>query len=203
MIFLSDKQFISEGKTRTCYAHPEDKNLCIKVMKPSHEGAQFLKKEIKYYKKIQKRNKKYSLSFFAKYHGTIETNLGIGYLYDLVRDQNGKVSLPLKHYIETRSINEFPNNLAKTALSDIKQKMVEYKVFGYDVYHENLLCRLKDKKEIELVLIDGIGISFQPTTIRSHLAFLVNYSDFLARTRVETLFRSLSGILDALEKDSK
>jgi len=66
-----------------------------------------------------------------------------------------------------------------------------------------LTVQPQDQNEIELVLIDGIGISFQPTTIRSHLAFLVNYSDFLARTRVETVFRPLSGLLDALEKDSK
>ena len=202
MIFIDENQYISEGKTRKCYSHPNDKNLCIKIMKPLHVEGQVLKKEIKYHNKIQRKNKKYSLTFFAKYHGKIETNLGVGYLYDLIRDQSGKVSLPIKHYIETRSINKFPNNLAKAALKDIMQKMVKYKVFGYDVYHNNLLCRLKGKNKIELVLVDGIGINSKSTSIKSYFSFLVNYSNFIARKRVETVFR-VSGLLDALEKDSE
>lgn len=204
MLFIDENQYISEGKTRKCYLHPNDKNLCIKIMKPLHTGVKFLNKEIKYYNKIQKRNKKYSLSFFAKYHGKIETNLGVGYLYDLIRDKNGKVSLPIKYYIETRSINKFPNNHAEAALKDIMQKMVKHKVFGYDVYHNNLLCRLKGKNKIELVLIDGLGITSQSTsvrTIKSYFSFLVNYSDYLARKRVNAVFRS-SGILNALEKNA-
>ena len=71
-----------------------------------------------------------------------------------------------------------------------------YKVFGYDVYHENLLCKLKSQKEIELVLIDGLGITIQSNTIKSQLAFLVNYSDYLAKKRIEKIFHQLSNILD-------
>lgn len=200
MIFLSDKQYISEGKTRQCYIHPENNKLCIKVMKPMHKNAKFLKKEINYYKKIQNRNKKHFLTFFAKYHGTVETNMGIGYLYSLVKDYDGKISLPLKHYLETRLISEFPNNLSKNALTDLKNQMVKYRVFGYDVYHNNLLCKLKSKNDIELVLVDGMGINFESIRIRSHFAFLVNHSEFLARKRVEKVFLPLSKILNRSEK---
>jgi len=200
MIFLSDKQIISHGKTRKCYVHPDNNKLCIKVMKPLHKNAKFLRKEIIYYKKIQNRNKKYSLTFFASYHGTVETNMGIGYLYSLIKDYDGKISLPLKHYLETKLISEFPNKLSKAALTDLKQKMVKYRVFGYDVYHDNLLCKLKGKHDIELVLVDGLGIHHKPMRFRSHFAFLINHFEFLARARVEKLFIPLSKILSASGK---
>ena len=99
MIFIDKENYISEGKTRICYEHPDNKDLCIKVMKPAHKDAEFLIKEIQYYKKIQEKNKNYALTFFANYYGTIDTNLGLGYLFDLIRDHNGKISLPLKSYL--------------------------------------------------------------------------------------------------------
>jgi hypothetical protein len=201
MIFIDQKKFISQGKTRVCYEHPNNTNLCIKIMKLEHENAEFLKKEIRYYKKIQKKNKNYALTFFANYYGTIETNLGTGYLYDLIRDHNGKISLPLKSYLKQKNISDFPNNHAKNALENIKKKMIHYKVFGYDVYHENLLCKIKNQTEIELVLVDGLGITSQSDTIKSRLAFLVNYSDYLAKIRVEKVFRQLSNILDQANKN--
>ena len=200
MIFISEQQYISKGKTRKCYIHPKNKNLCIKVMKPLNKNLEFLKTEINYYKKIQRRNSKHNLTFFAHYHGTIETNLGIGYLYDLIRDHDGKISLPLKNYIETNTIHDFPNNLSIDALSDLKDKMVKYKVFGYDVYHYNLLCRIINENEIELVLVDGLGIKVKSSSIRSRFAFLVDYSESIARTRVESLFLPLSKILSDSEK---
>ena len=129
-------------------------------MKPMHKNSKFLIKEINYYKKIQNRNKKHLLTFFAKYHGTVETNMGIGYLYSLIKDYDGKISLPLKHYIETRLISEFPNNLSQAALTDLKQKMFKYRVFGYDVYNENMREPIKEifykfrKKIIEISLED-------------------------------------------------
>ena len=81
-------------------------------------------------------------------------------------------------------------------------KMVKYRVFGYDVYHHNLLCRLVNNNEIELVLIDGLGIKVKSSSIRSRFAFLVDYSEFIARTRVESLFLPLSKILSDSEKNT-
>jgi len=182
--------------------HPQNRNLCIKVIKASCENTNFLEDEIKYYRKIQERNKNYTLTFFSHYRGTIETNLGIGYLYDIIRDHDGKISLSLKSYIETRAIKEFPNSLSKVALSSLMDKMVKYRVFGYDVYHHNLLCRLVNNNEIELVLIDGLGIKVKSSSIRSRFAFLVDYSEFIARTRVESLFLPLSKILSDSEKNT-
>ena len=200
MIIITEKEFFSEGKSRKCYIHPQNRNLCIKVIKASCENTNFLEDEIKYYRKIQERNKNYTLTFFSHYRGTIETNLGIGYLYDIIRDHDGKISLSLKSYIETRAIKEFPNSLSKVALSNLMDKMVKYRVFGYDVYHHNLLCRLVNNNEIELVLVDGLGIKVKSSSIRSRFAFLVDYSESIARTRVESLFLPLSKILSDSEK---
>lgn len=184
MINLTEKYYISEGGTRKCYAHPTDKNLCIKILHQSTaQHTDFMHKEIKYYNKIQNKNKKYSLDFYAKYHGMVETNLGIGYLYDLIRNEDKSISLPLKYYITTKQ-NQLSDDVIDIAIGNLKQKMIKYKIMGSDLEAHNILCRLTGNNCLDLVIIDGIG----------HRDFipLADFFDFFAKKKVDRKMHSLS-----------
>ncbi|PHO16786.1 hypothetical protein CPU12_13860, partial [Malaciobacter molluscorum LMG 25693] len=84
MILLNNIEAIGKGTNRLCFIHPQDENKCIKITY-SNDFSESLK-EIKYYKFLQKKN--ISWKFLVKYYGSVETSLGKGEIFDLVRDYN-------------------------------------------------------------------------------------------------------------------
>ena len=98
MIVLSGADYIGEGDIRTCYEHPQNKSLCIKVPKP-HVTREYTYKEILYFLKLQKRNTtKFNYPFYSDYQGEVETNFGLGQVFDLVRDEHtGAISKTLEY----------------------------------------------------------------------------------------------------------
>lgn len=157
MIEIKEEHYIAEGLARKCYVHPEDSNLCIKIGKPEVE-VDHLYKEIKYYHKIKNKNvSKFDYPFYAQYHGEIETNLGTGFVYDLIRDENSKsISLTLRHYLEMKA-SPFEDEVFVKALNRLKNQMIQHKVFVGDLRARNLCCKILKDNTIQLIVIDGIG----------------------------------------------
>ena len=155
MITLQNKHFINEGFFQKCYVHPDNDKLCLKIVKDSNPNDPRVIREIKYYHKIQRRNK--SMPYLAKYHGQIKTNLGEAYVFDLIRDETtNNVSLTMYDYLfmENSSItdNQFLNELER-----LKKIMIKQKVIVRDLTGKNVCCRILKNNSFELIIIDGIG----------------------------------------------
>ena len=189
MIELSEKHYISEGLARVCYRHPENSNYCIKIGKPEVE-IEHLYKEINYFKKLKNKNRsKFDYQFYADYHGEIETNLGTGFIYDLIKDEiTNEVSLTLRHYLEMQPSPISDEDLV-LALGRLKNEMIRHKVFVGDLRARNLCCKKLKNNIIELIVIDGIGH-------RDFFPF-ADYSTYFARKKVERRF--LKSNLHSLE----
>lgn len=157
MIVLSEKDYMAEGLARKCYFHPKNDGLCIKIGKPEIEKSH-LYKEINYYKKISNKDaSKFDYPFYAMYHGTVDTNLGEGFVYDLVRDElTNEVSKTLRHYMIKK--NElFRDAVLNQALQRLKSQMIDHKVFASDLKPRNICCKILKDNSIEFVIVDGIG----------------------------------------------
>jgi hypothetical protein len=156
MIQLYSKHYIGEGEMRFCYEHPRDKSLCIKIPRLETTKA-YTNKELLYFKKLSKRNKaKYRYDFYSDFYNEVETNLGLGQVFDLVRDEaNGEISRTLEFFI-MNSIAVSDKQLEK-ALVLLKQQMIKHSVFTRDLRARNVCCKLNKDNSIELVIIDGIG----------------------------------------------
>ncbi|WP_323789678.1 YrbL family protein [Psychroserpens sp.] len=157
MVVLKDEHYMAEGLARKCYFHPKSDNLCIKIGKPGVDEAH-LYKEIKYYKKIKNKDfSEFDYPFFAAYHGRIETNLGEGFVYDLVRDQTtNTVSKTLRHYMIMKD-PLFSDDVLDQALLRLQSQMIKHKVFASDFKPRNICCKLLKDNSIEMVIVDGIG----------------------------------------------
>lgn len=156
MIQLADKHYIGEGDIRICYEHPTDKKLCIKIPRPETTRV-YTEKELLYFKKLSKRNKsKYLYPFYSDFHKEENTNLGLGQIFDLVRDEaTGKISKTLEYYLIEEHIIE--DDKLENALKILKQQMTKYRVFTRDLRARNICCKIKNDASIELIIIDGIG----------------------------------------------
>lgn len=157
MVVLSEKDYMAEGLARKCYFHPENDKLCIKIGKPDVEQSH-LYKEINYYKKLNKRDSsKYENEFYARYHGTVETNLGEGFVYDLVRDEiTNEVSKTLRHYMIKKN-KLFSDEVLDEALQRLKSQMIIHKVFASDLKPRNICCKILKDNSVVFVIVDGIG----------------------------------------------
>lgn len=181
LIELTDNLYMAEGLARTCYFHPERQDLCIKIGKPEVEDAH-LYKEINYYKKLnQKDQSKYDYPFYAMYHGTIQTNLGEGFVYDLVRDETtNEVSKTLRHYM-IKANQVFSDEVLDEALQRLKLQMIKHKVFASDFKPRNICCKCLKDGSIEMVIVDGIG---------HRDAFpIADWFDYFAKRKIERRFK--------------
>lgn len=151
-IFLNDALFLGEGNARKCYIHPKDNNLCIKILfdKTPKRGP---KREVKYYKKLQKRN--ISWKMLAKYLYTVQTNLGKGDVFELVRDFDGEISKSMRYYLSLN--NENINKQTIQLLEDLRQYLINEKILFTDLNPTNILLKKINKTAYTLVVIDGIG----------------------------------------------
>ena len=183
MVVLNDEHYMAQGLARKCYFYPDNDALCIKIGLPDVDESH-ITKEIDYYKKIQNKDvAKFDYPFYSLYHETIETNVGEGFVYDLVRDEKTqKVSKTLLDYIVMKDC-PIEDSIFDSALHRLKEQMIKHKVFASDLRPRNICCKILKDDSIELIIIDGIG----------HRDFLplADWFGYFARRKVVRRFESI------------
>ena len=193
MIILSDEYYMAEGLVRKCYYHPHDPNLCIKIGKKGVDKY-VLYKEIEYFHRIKNKDiSKFDYPFYAKYFGEVETNMGVGFVYELIKDKESqKTSLTLRDYLEMEN-SPFSDAILSESLNRMKEQMIKHKIFVSDLRARNLCCKILEDNSVELIIIDGLGH-------RDFFPF-ADYFSYFARKKVERRFvKSAFATLDEQRK---
>ena len=189
MIDLSGSTPFAEGGNRKCFIHPAQSDRCLKVIHPG-----LLEKIIKnkpWYKKFRSKNsfddnlreqeayKQKALiannpkvwKHLAKWHGMVETSLGMASETELIKN-NEKVAETLESYL-------FANGLTdeiKLAINQFHKWLRENLILTKNLIPHNLVIK-KENGEIIIKIIDGLGSqAFIP---------LPNHSNFFAKRYVE------------------
>jgi hypothetical protein len=152
LLVLNDHHYIGQGAHRTCYCHPKDNSLCIKI--PFEQSSQIkpLERELAYYKRLDKRDINWSM--LSRMLGQVETNKGSGHIYTVVRDDDNEVSKNLLHYLK-------PENLPLhfTAILETLKKLYSYllnnQILPLTLYPRNIVIKL-DSLPLA-VIVDDIG----------------------------------------------
>jgi len=176
-ILLNKDLFIKEGIRQKCFMHPDDENLCIKIAKPNIDKKRLIN-ETKYWARYSKKKiKSNDYPFFPRYYGTIETNLGIGHVFDLIRDETtDEYSKTLDYYL-LNSVDFINDGILEATFKKLIQLMARYRVIANDIKPENICCKILSDNTVQLVLIDGVG----------HRDFipLVDWSAFFAKKKIQ------------------
>jgi serine/threonine protein kinase len=158
LIQLSDDLIIGKGRDRICYEHPAIHEQCIKISKKSDKQS---KREMHYFSFL--KNKNTDLSKISTFLGVVETNKGLGYAFDLIRDNDGNVSKTLLQSLNTK---EFTIQDIKLQLSNLKEYLITNKICVRDISPSNISCQ-KTLGSINLFIIDGVSnANANPLTIR-------------------------------------
>ena len=148
MLHLHRDKLLGKGRQKAVYYHPEDESLCVKI--PREGYAHSLKREIRY---IQKHQQK--IPFIGAYRGEAETNLGQGYLFDVIRDFDGQISRDLEAFMQS----EYDRDALADKASLLYELLIENRAPLSELQACNILVRKEEGKNYDLVIIDGFGNS--------------------------------------------
>lgn len=149
-ILQIDSEPIGEGQERICYVHPQDPSKLVKVLKGESENQ--TRREMKLYQRLQRKDTDYSQ--LPRFYGRVVTNLGRGFITDLIRDYDGNISNSLYWFFERGiPVSEF-----YPYLEDLKQYLLDNQiVISDDLRRTNVLFQKTSPLTAHLVVIDGLG----------------------------------------------
>lgn len=178
-IQLDDSLLIGKGLHRYCYHHPLAADLCIKVaLDNSRRSIREINRELRFYRFLNKRKGSEKLAVILPgYHGAIDTSLGTGHLFDLVRDADGQVSRPLSHYLPNSAAQTDYGEHIRTSYQAFCQDALQGDLVTMALKPYNMLFQILDNDEYRLVLIDSLGTA--------NLIPLAYFSRTLARSKMQ------------------
>ena len=172
MLTLSHEKPFAQGGNRLCFVHPEDPNLCVKVRRPDFTLQDLRRKkgfprnlrplssfddnleEFRVINHLVKSRGEDIYKHIYRCDGFVETDLGRGLITELVRDEDGCISLSLKEYLWHFGYNQ--NCLV--AVEQLTSFWRAYSVPSRDLLTHNILVQQGgDDQIIRLVVIDGLG----------------------------------------------
>ena len=153
MIELDPSHLFGRGTHRVCYIHPDDERLCIKIT--LRGGERETQREIKYYRHLKQRNISWDL--MPMFHGCVETNLGEGVVFELIRDCDGGISQTLESYLELPALTESDFVSLARSLRSLRGYMLEQGIITRRLKAKNILYNKTDADNARLVLIDNTG----------------------------------------------
>ncbi|WP_404318181.1 YrbL family protein [Malaciobacter canalis] len=151
-VVLSNKYFLAKGGERDCYIHPNDKNKVIKVVHRNEKHNEQNKLEYKYYKYLKKSDK--PQTHLTECFGFINTNLGLGLVYERLRDYNNKPSKSFKNYLEEKF---FTKEEEENLVYELKEYLFKNDILFIDVDLSNVFCQEIFQNVYKLIIIDGLG----------------------------------------------
>ncbi|EOX9111699.1 YrbL family protein [Providencia rettgeri] len=155
-IALPSINLIASGRQRACYQHPEYDDLCVKIHLSGRDDKETLR-EVRYYKRLYK--KKITTKTISHYYGFQQTDRGLGYVFQLIKDKTGNVSHTLDYYLKNKQL----------FLKHKKNMKIAYEQFKKDIYKEaivtmalktyNIVYQLGYKPHGKFLIIDNLGSS--------------------------------------------
>ena len=170
-IVLTPDLFVAEGTDRQCYRHPEYSDRCIKVLHASRSGGR-QQREIGYFRSLQRRGVEFD--HMTRYHGVVETSLGSGSVFDLVCDDDGRVSTSLAARLAADDADF--ERWAVGEIEHLKRYFFDQWIVFHDLNPNNLLVQRLGYDSFRLVVIDGIG--------HNHFLPLASFSARFARKKI-------------------
>lgn len=182
---LTDELFIAKGTQKAVYHHPNDKDKCVKVK--IIEKNDDMNKELKYRQSLQRRN--LHLSMLPEYYGTVETNLGIGYVFEYIRDFDGNRSYEINEYLDNPQMIEDKLGMNVSSLMFLfKEIYFKEKPVLSNVELCNFLVQRTKTGENKIRVVDNLGT---PVAIP-----LVYYFDYFLNRRTRKYWNILVGVLE-------
>ena len=152
-IILNNDLFIGMGGRQKTFVHPLDPSKCVKI---AYSGdIRDWKKELRY-RRICADHLKNSL-LITKYFGTVQTNLGTGYVYERVRDYDGNTSKDLGVFLRNADEGKVSVQTVENVLLKFKEDFLRECIVTVDRNTANFMVQELPKGVYQVRIVDNIG----------------------------------------------
>ncbi len=150
---IRQELFIGAGGHQATYIHPVDKTKCVKIPHTPDDGD--VRKEMRYRKMCARKleNSRLVTEFF----GTVETNLGLGYVFERVLDFNGKTSKDLKDFLPQTAPDTQTLQRIWTILLNFKSDFLRENIAIVDTDITNFMVQEPAPGSYRVRIVDNIG----------------------------------------------
>ncbi len=154
MLNISEEFYLGSGLHKAVYVHPNDVNKVIKI--PFEPDDAELKHELAYRKSRKIRHLK--SDFFTEYFGTVDTNLGKGYVFERVLNADGSRPETMREYLDReQAVNWKDRNQVQSLVRYFMKKIMEDRILTNDTCMENFLLQRDRLGNVKIRIIDNIG----------------------------------------------
>ena len=175
MITIDENLLIGKGSHRDVYRHPENESLCIKIIVDGSFHSRSARREKTYHRHLARRG--ISWDMLPKYYGDIQTNLGIGSVFDLIVDHDGAVSKTLGHYLRANEVTEKYYDGLSNSLFSLKEYLIENRIITKTPEHRNLACQRNESGIFRMFVIDSV--------VNTDYIQICNYVGLLAKKKID------------------
>jgi len=172
VIHLTEDLLIGKGAHKKVYIDPTDADRCIKIPHVTPDAD--LEKELQYRRARERRN--LGSKMLPAYYGTVRTNLGTGYVFERVRDFDGRTSRTISQLLAEASADRTRIPFAETVMQKFRTMLFEELIVTSNMEAVNFAVQRISETEFTVRVTDNIG---SPVFIP-----LAYYIDFFARRRV-------------------
>ena len=123
-----------------------------------------------------------STARISRYHGEVETSIGRGYVFDAVRDPDGRYSKSFGEMLQNR-IGDARDYVE--IMNVLEDYLIGENVLFYDLNPWNVLCRRNEQGGFDPFIIDGLGDLVAIPVL--------NYSDYLVNRKIRRRWLRLVG----------
>ena len=168
-LLLKELEPFGVGGRRSCYVHPLDPSKCVKVLRVDDRRTVRLRKTIipAHWRRAYDNNahEKRELESLEKRigpsmrrhlplsYGMVPTDLGPGFVLDLVRDSDGRISRSLRELITTG----YPLEKLRPSFDEFGHFLSEHLILTRKLLDHNLVVSMQGDIPGRMVLIDGLG----------------------------------------------
>lgn len=177
IIDLSNAILIGEGDHKKSYVDPTDSSRCIKILFTTHDVD--MERELKYRRSRERRNLPSRL--LPAYYGTVETNMGKGYVFERVADFDGKSSRTFQNIFDKADSDKRLIPFVEEMMKKFKQLLFEELIVTSNVESSNFLVQRASETKFSVRIIDNIG-----SPVFFPLAY---YFDFFARRHLQKYWK--------------
>lgn len=176
---LTADLLLGKGGHQAAYIHPADPSKCVKIAFDPNDGD--VKKELRYRRICADKLSRSKL--VTKFYGKVDTDKGVGLVFERVTDFDGSRSLDLKDYLSAATTIEAIAR-SQALLLEFRRDFLTEGIAIVDTDITNFMVQRLSPTESQMRIVDNIGT---PVLIP-----LVYYSELIARRKARRVWNKLA-----------
>lgn len=129
--------------------------ICASSSRTIGGGQKDLLREINYINVLNRRHKDYSI--LPQYFGKVNTNLGTGYVFEIIRDYNGNKTQTLEDFITSPTLFAENFDLIVHLLKNLKDELYKNEIITMVLFPENILFQKTDENNYRVRIVNDMG----------------------------------------------